>query len=48
MYLQDAFWNKKSFSGSCACSLLILNKQAILINLGDSRAICSKNNGKTV
>ena len=33
-------------SGSCAICILIVDKKAYAINVGDSRAILSKNHGK--
>lgn len=39
--------NQKS-SGSCALTLLVLNNLAILINVGDSRAVASFSHGQSV
>ena len=35
-------------SGSCACVILIINDTLYAINLGDSRALLSSNNGQTL
>ena len=36
------------FSGSCACSLMVLNNSLLVVNVGDSRAILSLNRGEEV
>ena len=40
--------NKIDKSGSCACVCLIINDTLYAINLGDSRALLSSNNGQTL
>jgi len=35
-------------SGSCALMAFIINQKIYLVNIGDSRAIISENNGKKV
>ena len=40
--------NKIDKSGSCACVILIINDTLYAINLGDSRALLSSNNGQTL
>lgn len=39
---------KHKFSGSCACTLMVLNNSLLAINVGDSRAILSTNKGEEV
>ena len=40
--------NKRSFAGSCAITVMQYNNKLLVINLGDSRAILSSQNGQKV
>lgn len=47
-YLKRAIKKKQNYSGSCANCLFVLDDQVVVVNTGDSRAICSKNGGREV
>lgn len=40
--------NNHNFSGSCACTVILVNQNLYAINLGDSRAIVSFDSGNTI
>ena len=45
-YMNNAIENNLKFSGSCALTLVVQHNAVSVINVGDSRAIMSKFNGK--
>ena len=40
--------NQLDRSGSCAIIVMIIGKECYTVNIGDSRAFLSKNNGKII
>ena len=47
-YIRNAIDGNHKFSGSCSISLILGSKKGMAINLGDSRAICSRKSGTVV
>lgn len=47
-YLKRAIKKKQNYSGSCANCLFVLDEEVVVVNTGDSRAVCSKNGGSQV
>lgn len=45
-YLFEAVKKGHYLSGSCVVSLIVVDESLVILNLGDSRCIASKNNGK--
>lgn len=47
-YIKSAVDGNHKFSGSCAITVVIGPKSGLAINVGDSRALCSRKGGKVV
>jgi len=47
-YLDHEKLSSKNYSGSCACTLIILERRLVVLNVGDSRCILSMKGGQEV